>query len=103
MDALFLARKIGDNARAASYKQAIERGIRSLAQLQYHDNLDTYYVSRKERVIGAIRTESANNEIRIDNLQHGLMALLKYRNLAGQLDVGVPPPISATSLSATRG
>ena len=104
VDALVLARKVGDRARAASYKQAIERGIRSLAQLQYHDDLDAYYVFRKERVIGAIRTESANNEIRIDNLQHGLMALLKYRDLAGQLNVGAPPRTSATSsIPATAG
>lgn len=80
VDALALAREAGDALRAASYKQAIERGIRSLAQLQFRDDLDAYYVSQKERVIGAIRTESYNNEIRIDNLQHGLMALLKYRD-----------------------
>jgi hypothetical protein len=79
VDALALAREAGDKLRAVFYKQAIERGIRSLAQLQFRDDLDAYYVSQKERVIGAIRTESYNNEIRIDNLQHGLMALLKYR------------------------
>jgi hypothetical protein len=78
VDALALARDVGDTDRAGAYKQAIERGIRSLAQLQFRDDLDAYYVSHKERVIGAIRTESYNNEIRIDNLQHGLMALLKY-------------------------
>jgi len=81
VDALALAREAGDALRAASYKQAIERGIRSLAQLQFRDDLDAYYVSQKERVIGAIRTESYNNEIRIDNLQHGVMALLKYREV----------------------
>ncbi len=79
VDALVLARDVGDTVRAAAYQQAIHRGIRSLAQLQFRDDLDAYYVSHKERVIGAIRTESYNNEIRIDNLQHGLMALLKYR------------------------
>ena len=79
VDALFLAREVGDRVRTENYKQAIHRGIRALAQLQFRDDLDAYYVSLKERVIGAIRTESYNNEIRIDNLQHGLMALLKYR------------------------
>lgn len=81
VDALVLAREAGDAVRAATYKQAIDRGIRSLAQLQFRDELDAYYISRKERVIGALRTETYNNEIRIDNLQHGLMALLKYREL----------------------
>ena len=82
VDALALARAAGDALRAGLYQQAIERGIRSLAQLQFRDDLDAYYVSRKERVIGAVRTESDNNEIRIDNLQHGVMALLKYKTLA---------------------
>jgi hypothetical protein len=81
VDALVLAREIGDESRAKAYDRAIQRGIRSMAQLQYHDEIDAYYVLRKDRVIGAVRTESANNEIRIDNLQHGLMALLKYREI----------------------
>jgi hypothetical protein len=86
VDALGLAQEIGDEVRTGLYRQAIERGIRSLAQLQFRDEVDAYYVSRKERVIGAIRTESDNNEIRIDNLQHGLMALLKYRQLCRDKD-----------------
>jgi len=81
VDAWSLAKEAGDNYRAAAYRQAIERGIRSLAQLQFYDDLDAYYVSHKDRVIGAIRTETYNNEIRIDNLQHGVMALLKYQEL----------------------
>jgi hypothetical protein len=32
-------------------------------------------------VLGAIRTESYNNELRVDNLQHCAMALLKYRKI----------------------
>ena len=81
VDALVLARETGDEIRAENYDQAIQRGIRSMAQLQFHDEFDAFYVRKKERVIGAVRTESADNEIRIDNLQHGLMALLKYRDI----------------------
>lgn len=79
VDAMTLAREAGETARAASYEEAIKRGIRSIAQLQYKDDLDAFYVSKRERVIGAIRTEADDNEIRIDNLQHALMALLRYR------------------------
>ena len=82
VDAWALARELDDAKREAAYNQAIERGIRSLAQLQYRDEVDTYYISRRERVMGAIRTEADNNEIRIDNLQHGLMALLRYQRLS---------------------
>jgi hypothetical protein len=81
VDALALARDMGDESRVAAYDRAIQRGIRSMAQLQYHDEIDAYYLLKKDRVIGAVRTESANNEIRVDNLQHGLMALLKYREI----------------------
>ena len=75
-----------------------DRGIRSLAQLQFRDDLDAYYVSQKERVIGAIRTESYNNEIRIDNLQHGLMALLKYQEFERSDRQNAPTPRKAQSM-----
>ena len=81
VDALVLARETRDIVRIEAYDQAINRGIRSIAQLQFRDDIDTYYINRKERVVGAVRTESNNNEIRIDNLQHALMALLKYRDI----------------------
>jgi hypothetical protein len=96
-DALILAREAGDKVRTTRYQQAIERGIRSLAQLQYRDDIDAYYVSRKEKVIGAIRTETYNNEIRIDNLQHGLMALLKYREIDQELRLNPERPESPLS------
>lgn len=97
VDALALAHEIGDTVRAASYRQAVGRGIRSIAQLQYRDDLDAYYISRKERVIGAIRTESDNNEIRIDNLQHGLMALLKYQDFDRRHDFDTAPRLATQS------
>ena len=46
-------------------------------QLQFRDGVDMYYVARTERVHGGIRTEAYDNAIRVDNVQHGLMALLK--------------------------
>jgi hypothetical protein len=85
VDALDLAIEAGDSVRADLYRTAIERGIRSIAQLQYADAADAFHVSYRERVIGAIRTESDNNEIRIDNMQHALAALLKYRDLKGRM------------------
>ena len=76
-DALELARSGGDMARAGAYRQAILRGLRSLMQLQFRDGIDMFYVSQTDRVQGGIRTESYDNAIRVDNVQHGLMALLK--------------------------
>jgi hypothetical protein len=76
-DALELARSGGDAGRAGAYRLAILRGLRSLMQLQFRDSVDMFYVSRTERVQGGIRTEAYDNTIRVDNVQHGLMALLK--------------------------
>jgi hypothetical protein len=77
IDAFDLARQQGDTDRAARYRLAILRGLRSLIQLQFRDETDMYYVARRERVLGGIRTEVYDNTIRVDNVQHGLMAILK--------------------------
>jgi len=77
IDAFDLARRKGDVARAGRYRLAILRGLRSLMQLQFRDDADMYYITKRERVFGGIRTEAYDNTIRVDNVQHGLMALLK--------------------------
>jgi len=80
IDAFALARQCGDQARAENYRIAIVRGIRSLMQLQYKDAVDCYYIKHVDRVMGGVRTTVYDNTIRIDNVQHGLMALLKIVN-----------------------
>ena len=81
VDAMILARETGETQRAEDYEASIWRGARSIAQLQFKDDVDMYYVSRKARVLGGVRTEAYNNEIRVDNIQHALMALLRFRAL----------------------
>ena len=71
-----LAERVGDEARLDTYGRAIWRGIRSLRQLQFLDEVDCFYISKRSRVMGGLRTETYDNEIRVDNVQHGLMALL---------------------------
>ncbi len=73
------ARVVRRGPGRARYELALQRGIRSLAQLQYRDEFDVFYIANRKRVMGAIRTESDDNEIRIDNMQHALVALLKFR------------------------
>ena len=77
IDAFALAKEFGDTKRADDYRRAICRGIRSLMQLQFADDIDMFYVFQREPVQGGLRTTVYNNEIRVDNIQHGLMALLK--------------------------
>jgi hypothetical protein len=90
IDAFGLARQEGDRRREQAYRLAILRGLRSLMQLQFRDDIDMYYVSQRERVFGGIRTEAYDNAIRVDNVQHGLMALLKIlaRLSPGELSLG---------------
>ena len=76
-EAAALARTVGDQARAISYEIAISRGLRSLRQLQFRDARDAFYISKKNRVMGALRTEVYDNAIRVDSAAHALLAAMK--------------------------
>jgi len=84
-DAFRLAVARGDAMREAAYGRAIRWGLRSLRQLQFRDEADMFYVSRRARVAGALRTETYDNTIRVDNVQHALMAVLKLIPQADRL------------------
>jgi hypothetical protein len=71
-----LAEAVGDAERADRYRVALVRGLRHLMQLQFADDVDLFYISRPERVAGGMRTTEYDNRIRVDNVQHGLMAVL---------------------------
>ena len=76
-DARTLARETGDEARATVYERAIARGLRSLRQLQFRSPRDAFYISRRERVMGALRTEAYDNAVRVDSAAHALAAAVK--------------------------
>ncbi len=80
IQAFRVARETGDTARAETYRIAILRGLRSLMQLEFRDNVDMYYVSKRDLVRGGIRTTVYDNTIRVDNVQHNLMAVLEILN-----------------------
>ena len=86
-DAVALARELGDETRAATYERAVQRGLRSLRQLQFRDERDAYYVSKRDRVLGALRTEAYDNAIRVDSAAHALAAAVK---ILRPLDCGKP-------------
>ncbi|MCW2679139.1 MAG: hypothetical protein JWM62_540 [Frankiales bacterium] len=77
VDAHALAVAVGDRERAEKYRRVVVRGLRNVMQLQFDDDIDQFYVTKKDRVRGGIRTEVYDNEIRVDNVQHNLMATLK--------------------------
>ena len=76
-DAAALARAVGDDARTAAYDHAVNRGLRALRQLQFRNARDSFYVSRKRHVLGALRTEVYDNAVRIDSAAHALAAAIK--------------------------
>ncbi len=76
-DAAALARALGDGVRLEAYELALHRGLRSLRQLQFRSLHDTYYISRKKRVEGALRTEVYDNAVRVDSAAHALLAAIK--------------------------
>jgi hypothetical protein len=77
IDAYRLAIALDDKARQKSYKQAILRGLRSMMQQQFVDEVDMFYVSRRGPVEGGIRTNVYDNAIRVDNVQHPLMGIMR--------------------------
>jgi hypothetical protein len=76
VDAWRLARAVGDAARQEAYRRALIRGLRSLTQLTFLDEVDLFYVSRRDAAFGGVRTTVYDNSIRVDNVQHSLMAAL---------------------------
>jgi hypothetical protein len=82
VDAFQLAKQVSDNKRAENYRIAIVRGIRSIMQLQFKNEQDCFYIKSTSRVLGGVRTTVYYNTIRIDNVQHALMAFLKINRLS---------------------
>ncbi|MEM1112669.1 MAG: hypothetical protein AAGI11_12235 [Pseudomonadota bacterium] len=80
IDAYSLAVEHGDTARARRYRQSINGGLRSLRQLQFNEGPEAWFVKDPERVFGGIRTTVFNNVIRVDNVQHGLLGVLKIQD-----------------------
>lgn len=81
-----VARDAGDTRRQEAYRRALVRGLRSLSQLTFKDEADLFYVARRERVLGGVRTTVYDNAIRMDNVQHSLTALLEVLESFGPED-----------------
>ena len=90
-DAVALARAVGDGSRADAYDRAIRRGLRSLRQLQFRDERDAFYISKKKRVMGALRTEVYDNAVRVDSAAHALIAAIKIMRPL-EFKAGAVPP-----------
>jgi len=81
-----LAVASGDAGRTARYRTAIVRGLRSVMQLQFADDVDLYYVVDRGRVAGGMRTTAYENQIRVDNVQHNLLGIMEIERVLGADD-----------------
>ena len=86
IDAYAMAKAVGDADRVTRYRRAILRGLRSVMQLQFVDDVDMYYINRRTRVRGGLRTTVYNNEIRVDNVQHALLGIFRIHRIFGKAD-----------------
>ncbi len=75
-EAFSIARTVNDERRVVAYRRSILRAIRSIAQLTYKSERDMLFVSKRERVLGGVRTCEYSNIIRVDNVQHSVMAIM---------------------------
>jgi len=96
VDAYQLAAQSGDSRRTQCYQKSIWRGLRSVRQLQFRDEIDLFYVSKPSFVQGGIRTAVYDNVIRVDNVQHCLMALLKLMQCPAFSQATTPGLINET-------
>lgn len=75
IDALRLAITLQDKGHIQKYSSAIRSGLRSLLQLQFTPE-NSFFLDYPERLLGGVRTTEANLNIRVDNTQHSIMAIL---------------------------
>lgn len=87
-----LAEAVDDVERVDAYRTAIARGLRHLMQLQFVDEVDMYYVSNRDRVAGGLRTTVYDNRIRVDNVQHGYLAVLDILSAFSDEDYRIANP-----------
>ena len=99
-DAMALARALGDERRATAYERSVHRGLRSLRQLQFRDERDAFYVAKRNRVLGALRTEVYDNAIRVDSAAHAFAC--GDQGLASDEDRVQQPRVLAVASSPSR-
>ncbi|MCG3180760.1 MAG: hypothetical protein BIFFINMI_03123 [Phycisphaerae bacterium] len=75
-----IARKIGDDQQAKKCEYAIRIGARFVDQLTFKGP-DTFYCISPAEAIGGVKFSLENDNVRIDNNQHALCALLAIREL----------------------
>ncbi len=79
-DALSLAKRRGDQVRVDRYERVVRLAARFVMQLQFRKQ-EAYFVRSLQDTVGGIRTSPTLNLLRIDHVQHALIALMKTRHV----------------------
>ena len=88
-DAFAIGRTLGEHDRVDRYRTAILRGLRSLTQLTFKDDVDLFYISKRETVRGGVQSSEYDNAVRVDNVQHALTAIDKILKAFSEEDYSV--------------
>lgn len=75
-DAHSIALMVNDTYHMQKYEKAIKLGVRFILQIQFTEN-NTFYLKNPKRAIGGFKASLTCNNLRIDNTQHSVMALMK--------------------------
>jgi hypothetical protein len=75
-DIIHLTQMIEDRELTLAYKERAKMAYRWLFSLQYTED-DVSEFKKPEMVIGGVRKDVANNQLRIDNTQHAISAFAK--------------------------
>ncbi len=79
-DAYNVAIQVNDTFHIQKYKESIIQGSRFILQIQITEE-NSFYMENKNRSIGGYKKSLTSNEIRVDNVQHSVLALMKtYEN-----------------------
>jgi len=78
-DAYALAIEIEDSYHIKKYKESLTEGTRFVLQTQFNDE-NSFYVENKTKSVGGFKTSLTKNTIRIDNVQHAVLTLMKTYN-----------------------
>jgi len=79
-DAYLVALQQNDTDHITKYENAIINGTRFILQTQFTEE-NSFYVENKTRTIGGFKTSLTDNSIRIDNVQHAVLSLMKTYDL----------------------
>jgi hypothetical protein len=88
VDAARVAEATDDQQRLLVYRDVIRRAAAFLLRLQYAP-ANTYFIERREQVVGAFKKDLVNNLVWCDSVWHTASAFMKIFSLAPPIEVDV--------------